>query len=463
MLFIDVTNSVNISHTTGIQRVVRNIYKYGVDYGENKDIVFVEYEGLQGNYFIVRKNDRRMIAGRRVPLSSKISNKVIFEIAESGLSIFGKEVLLGIAMKFRVLFGDKPRIKLSTTTRLGERNPSDESSEREGIRIQKGDYFILADSTWNYDPWAEIKKFRETGVTLIHIVYDLLPLEYPEFFDQGLVKAFKKWHQAVHYYVDYVYCISNTVSIRFEALAETQTITNVQKARVFQLGNDLTPVISREEKTIFDPTINDWVKIPEVTDRSHNQRRQTQTSDKKDLNSDVMFVSVGTIEPRKNYDFLLDMFEKIWAHNELPVQWHIAGREGWECDRIIWRIKHHPLLGKYLFHHDSLNDELLANLYLQSDCAIIGSVDEGYGLPIVEASKYGCDLLVSDIEVFREFQLEDVSYFLINDGGDDMLNKVNHYIKDLKGRSESVYKKEIDSITWNEAVKRFLDSVYELN
>ncbi len=49
-----------------------------------------------------------------------------------------------------------------------------------------------------------------------------------------------------------------------------------------------------------------------------------------------------------------------------------------------------------------VDDDELAWLYANAALAITLSLDEGFGMPAVEAALFGAPLLVSDIDVFRE-------------------------------------------------------------
>ena len=49
-----------------------------------------------------------------------------------------------------------------------------------------------------------------------------------------------------------------------------------------------------------------------------------------------------------------------------------------------------------------IDDGALAWLYCHAELFVFMSLDEGFGLPPVEALTFGCPVLVSDIPVFRE-------------------------------------------------------------
>ena len=57
------------------------------------------------------------------------------------------------------------------------------------------------------------------------------------------------------------------------------------------------------------------------------------------------------------------------------------------------------------------NDATLKKLYLHSRGLILTSNDEGFGLPILEALRLGCNVFAPKIEVFSEIFGENIFYF----------------------------------------------------
>lgn len=82
--------------------------------------------------------------------------------------------------------------------------------------------------------------------------------------------------------------------------------------------------------------------------------------------------------------------------------------------QIARTIHDHPEYGSRLFHHASANDDELTRLYRSADFLLAASVDEGFGLPVMEARQFGLPVVCSDIAVFREL-CPDASFFPIDD------------------------------------------------
>jgi glycosyltransferase involved in cell wall biosynthesis len=107
---------------------------------------------------------------------------------------------------------------------------------------------------------------------------------------------------------------------------------------------------------------------------------------------------------------VLDAMERLWAdgeHHELVI----VGRQGWKTDQLSQRLHGHPQHGRRLHWLEGADDYLLASLYRDCDVLVMASSGEGFGLPIVEAGRAGCGLLLRDIPVFREIAGNAAEYF----------------------------------------------------
>ncbi|ADQ41907.1 glycosyl transferase group 1 [Caldicellulosiruptor acetigenus I77R1B] len=108
---------------------------------------------------------------------------------------------------------------------------------------------------------------------------------------------------------------------------------------------------------------------------------------------------VGTIEPRKNIKILLDISEDIYIRTGLKVV--LAGKMGWESEAVKQRVRDLSEKGfvKYLSY---VNEKEKAILMRNCFVFVFPSFYEGFGLPVVEALKYGAVVLVSDASSLRE-------------------------------------------------------------
>lgn len=115
-------------------------------------------------------------------------------------------------------------------------------------------------------------------------------------------------------------------------------------------------------------------------------------------------LSVGTIQPRKNYVKLIEAFGIFLQKNKQKfrdVQLVIVGKKGWLYDEILETPKKLGLTESVKFL-DFVPDEELPSLYSHALCFALPSLYEGFGLPVLEAMSYKCPVVVSNVSSLPE-------------------------------------------------------------
>ena len=109
---------------------------------------------------------------------------------------------------------------------------------------------------------------------------------------------------------------------------------------------------------------------------------------------------VGTIEPRKGHDTLLDAARQVQARTP-DLQLVIAGRVGWRAGPILAAIRRAEAEGFARFVEHPRDNEL-DQLYADASVVVVPSRYEGFGLPLIEALARGVPAVASDIAALRE-------------------------------------------------------------
>ena len=98
------------------------------------------------------------------------------------------------------------------------------------------------------------------------------------------------------------------------------------------------------------------------------------------------FVTLGTIEPRKNHALLLDIWDRFAAEGRDAPHLLLCGARGWNNAAVFARLDAgNPLVQE----RPGLSDGEIAALLVHSRGLLFPSLAEGYGLPPIEAAALG--------------------------------------------------------------------------
>jgi len=109
-------------------------------------------------------------------------------------------------------------------------------------------------------------------------------------------------------------------------------------------------------------------------------------------------LAVGTLEPRKGHDLLLDAWRRLEAEGVPARQGFVlvlAGKPGWMTEALAAAIRRQEAAGASLRWLEEVDDALLDRLYRDAAFCVVPSRYEGYGLPAAEALAYGKALICS--------------------------------------------------------------------
>jgi glycosyltransferase involved in cell wall biosynthesis len=110
----------------------------------------------------------------------------------------------------------------------------------------------------------------------------------------------------------------------------------------------------------------------------------------------LRLLSIGTVEPRKNYAFAARILRKLRNAGFANATLDVVGRNGWGDD---WRVlEREP--GVTLIGYASAEE--VKHRLQHADALLCTSHEEGLGLPLLEAQYAGLPVIAPDDTIFRE-------------------------------------------------------------
>ncbi len=110
--------------------------------------------------------------------------------------------------------------------------------------------------------------------------------------------------------------------------------------------------------------------------------------------TDPFLLTVSRIDPRKNHAFALRVFERL-AVREPRLRWKIAGPLGYRGAELRAELEHSSQASRIDFL-GAVPEGTLRSLYERCAVFVFPSLDEGFGLPPLEAMTCGAPTVVSN-------------------------------------------------------------------
>ena len=109
---------------------------------------------------------------------------------------------------------------------------------------------------------------------------------------------------------------------------------------------------------------------------------------------DKFLLFVGNLEPRKNISFLLGVIKELYSVRS-DVQLLVVGGKGWKYSSIYSIVNDSAFPKESVIFANYIDNEMLVNLYNIADSLISTSINEGFGMPQLEAMKCGCPVITA--------------------------------------------------------------------
>lgn len=216
------------------------------------------------------------------------------------------------------------------------------------------------------------------------------------------------------------------------------TISDYSKRAIIKAYN----VASSQVQVVYPGLVQTSSKLTAMKD---------DVTKKYDISSRFI-LSVGTLQPRKNFTKLIEAFSKI---SDTEIDLVIVGKKGWLYEEILQAPKTYGVEGRVKFL-EFVPDEDLPALYTKAACFVLPSLYEGFGLPVLEAMAHQCPVVISNVSSLPEIAgdaalyIDPESVTSIKDGISLALSQKGTE-KEKKRIAEG--DKRVKMFTWDKAAK----------
>lgn len=400
-IFIECTHTSLNDHNTGIGRVVRSVLRHAPEAADEYGYRVVPVAVRQGHLVEIdadevlgehkqtpefapaRGRPKKVVSGLlRAPW--RLMQRAIISVAKSpGVRHFVYAPANTEGLAYYIL---RPW-RILGAGRAGATPLAGDVDRYESL---SGSILLLLDASWVTLRWRSVDKFKQKNGRVVGVVCDLIPIYYPGAVDKEMSLLYKYWLENLLVRADQCVAISRTVvsEIRRFANESLPANTALPQLSYFHLGSGLDQ-------------INASAPVRPLISEIFAAKRN-------------VFIMVGSIAPHKNHAFVLSAFEQYWANGGTGCLLFI-GRQAWRTAKFVDYIANHPCTGNKLHLLRDVNDSELDYVYRHASALVIASLQEGFGLPVVEGFQRGLQVVCSDIPVFREIGEDRAWFFGLQD------------------------------------------------
>lgn len=171
---------------------------------------------------------------------------------------------------------------------------------------------------------------------------------------------------------------------------------------------------------------------------------------KKEINGKFLFY-IGNAHPHKNLERLIRVFKKVRVdYPDLKLV--LSGKKNYFWEKVLKNIDEN------IIYTDFVDDEEMVGLYKNAHAYIMPSLEEGFGIPILEAMACECPVVSSNKGSLKEVGGDAAFYFdPLNEG--DMEDKIRKVLDDEKLRENLIKKgkKRVLDFSWKKMASEILD------
>jgi len=237
------------------------------------------------------------------------------------------------------------------------------------LSIPQGAIFLNVTQNPTLVPRLARMLARRPDLKAVFLIHDLIPMDHPEFMPADRRTDFARALDVMFRHAAAFIVTSEAVRVRLHQEFRSRRMKEVPVGRVH-----LPTPAAFLSKPPQDPT----------------------------LAAARYVVMVGTIEPRKNHWFILNLWRRMIEQGDDPPRLVVVGGFGWLTDSVQALFARTPELQPYVLHVSGLSDSGLAVTLAHARALLMASFVEGFGIPVVEAASLGVPVIAGSHPVFAE-------------------------------------------------------------
>ncbi|MCL5113974.1 MAG: glycosyltransferase family 4 protein [Patescibacteria group bacterium] len=204
--------------------------------------------------------------------------------------------------------------------------------------------------------------------------------------------------------------------------------------------------------------------IREVLNIEYRTLSMDKLKEKYNIKGDYILF-VGTLQPRKNIVRLIEAFSRLKTRDlgkKTDLGLIIVGKKGWMWEEILGAPRKFGIEKRVKFLH-SVPDGDLPVFYRNAICFVLPSLYEGFGLPVLEAMKYGCPVITSNVSSLPEAGGE-AALYIDPLSVSDITAKIENIIKDKELRAKLIKKglEQVRKFSWEKTARETLKVLEEI-
>jgi glycosyltransferase involved in cell wall biosynthesis len=169
---------------------------------------------------------------------------------------------------------------------------------------------------------------------------------------------------------------------------------------------------------------------------------------------------LGTLQPKKNLIHLIEAFYILYTkYKILNTSLVVAGKKGWLYEQVFEKVKELRVESKVVFT-DYVPEEDKSVLIAGSQCFVLPSLYEGFGIPVLEAMAIGVPVAISNVSSLPEVGGEAAFYF-DPERPESIAETIAEVLKLNQEEKEKVIrvgKIQAKKFTWEKCAKRILET-----